>query len=391
MNSYLIQRLALLGAAMFLTQSGAQNLGRPDLSVTKVCVVNAPQSVLCTVTIKNIGQVPSVSPLTLTDTPTAPAGSTYTGAGSNTGLPVSCSLGAGPVLPIPCTASKSMQPGESADVLFSFKVPSGGQFKNCVSVSQGSNAATPSDPNPANNTNICTTVDVPGGGGPITIVTPPPTGACTNQVVVSGLHYPSQSCTQSTPDFVAGLMTSFHFTSKCPAGTALLGVINASCQNAPIPGFPTGSIYQGTACCGTVTPPTGRIKIVKEVSLPSPNPLTSVPGPFTVQVSCSPSGPSPTVTLTSPNYTHWLTNVPAGSSCKIEEVPPKAPPGCQWTTTYPNGQSGKPGDTLVVRNELKCEGGCPAGQTETVFPGTDAKYCCDGKPGSDKFCCTRKK
>lgn len=274
----------------------AQALIGPDLNVTKVCVVTAPQSVLCTVTIKNTGQVPSVSPLSLTDTPTAPPGSTYTGAGSNTGLPIGCSLGAGPVLPIPCTANKSLQPGESADALFSFKVPQGGTFRNCVTVSQGSNAATLPDPNLANNTNICTKIDTQPGGGKIAVI---------KQIVNN---------------------------------------------NAGIP----------------------------------------TPGPFVIQVNCSPNGPNTTVSLTSQSLSQIL-NVSAGSICKIEEVPPKAPDGCKWITTYPNGQTGKAGDKLVVQNELKCESTCPTGQAEMTFPGTDVKYCCEGKPGSDKFCCNKKK
>ena len=37
---------------------------------------------------------------------------------------------------------------------------------------------------------------------------------------------------------------------------------------------------------------------------------------------------------------------------------------------------------------------CPPGQTEQSFPGTTGavvKYCCEGKPGADKFCCTKQK
>ena len=161
-KSYLSMLLFRIGAALFLTPLTVQALTGPDLMVTKTCAVNGPQSVLCTVTVKNIGQVPSVAPLTFTDTPTAPAGSTYTGAGSNSGLPISCSLGAGPVLPIPCTANKSLQPNETADALFIFRmpVPMCGTFTNVVTVTQGSNVATLPDPNPANNTNISTTLNL---------------------------------------------------------------------------------------------------------------------------------------------------------------------------------------------------------------------------------------
>jgi len=379
---------SLVGAALFLVPLAAQAAG-PDLSVTKTCAVNGPQSVLCTVTIKNIGNIASVAPLTLADTPTAPPGSTYTGAGSNLGLLIGCSLGAGPVLPIPCNANKSLAPNETTDAIFSFKVP-GGNFTNCVSVTQGQNAATLPDPNPGNNTNICTTINTGTAPPtpPIKVDTPPPTGACANQVVVSGIHYPNQSCAQTTPGFLAGYMSMFHFKSKCTPPNTLLGVTNVTCQNAPIPGFPNGSVYQGTACCGSVAPPDGKLTIVKRII--NNNPGIATPGPYLVDVNCGANVPGQTVSLTASNPQQTV-NIPSGSACTITEQPPKAPDGCTWVTTYPNGQSGKPGDNLVVKNELICKGACKPGLTESV-PG----YCCDGKPGSaggpgsDKFCCWKK-
>lgn len=78
---------------------------------------------------------------------------------------------------------------------------------------------------------------------------------CAKTVVVSGLHYPDKTCAQSSADFQAGLLTNFHFTSKCPPDAPLKAVFDISCQNAPIPGFSTGSVYQGTACCGTAARP----------------------------------------------------------------------------------------------------------------------------------------
>ena len=101
----------------------------------------------------------------------------------------------------------------------------------------------------------------------LVVATPPPSGTCLSNVVVSGLHYPTQTCAQSTPNFLSTLSTSFHFKSKCTPPNQLLGVTNATCLNAPIPGFPTGSVYQGTACCG-VAASTATLKIVKKVSQP---------------------------------------------------------------------------------------------------------------------------
>lgn len=305
--------LPLLGALIFLIASPAtaQAQTGPDLKVTKVCVNGPLQSVLCTVTVINQGTVPSVSPISLTDVVTgAPADALFTGAGGT--LPISCSPGAGPVLPIACSANVSLLPNQPKTALFSFKLPTGGSFTNCATVSQGQNAATLPDPNPANNTNICAAITVPppsGGGGPITIVTPPPSGACVSQTIVSGLHYPTQSCSQSTPGFLAGMMTSFHFKSKCTAPNTLLGVTNVSCQNAPIPGFPTGSVYQGTACCGVIAALPGSITIVKDAQPNDAQDFTFTPSVATIPVFQLDDDP----TNNSLANSKTITNLPAGS------------------------------------------------------------------------------
>jgi hypothetical protein len=67
------------------------------------------------------------------------------------------------------------------------------------------------------------------------------------------MHYPNQSCAQTQASFQAGMLTSYHFTSKCTAPSKLTAVFNVSCQDAPIPGFSTGSVYKGTACCTAPT------------------------------------------------------------------------------------------------------------------------------------------
>lgn len=313
-KSNLISRfLPLIGAAIFLVSLPvtAQAQPVPDLSVTKVCFNQPLQSVLCTVTVTNLGAVPSVSPLKLTDVVSgAPANALFTGAGGT--LPISCSPGAGPVLPIACSANIALLPNQQKTALFSFKLPMGGSFTNCATVTQQNAAGTLLDPNPANNTNICTTVTVPppsGGGGSITIVTPPPSGACTSQTVVSGLHYPAQSCSQSTPGFLAGMMTSFHFTSKCTAPNTLLGVTNVSCQNAPIPGFTTGSVYQGTACCGTVAPLLGSITIEKDAQPNDAQAFTFTPSVVTIPAFQLDDDPSNSTLANSKT----ITNLPAGS------------------------------------------------------------------------------
>lgn len=181
----------------------------------------------------------------------------------------------------------------------------------------------------------------PSGGGPITVITPPPSGPCTNQVVVSGMHYPTQSCAQSTPGFLAGMLTSFHFTSKCPPPNQLLGVTNVTCQNAPIPGFPTGSVYQGTACCGIIPPPTAKGSFdlktnkgergVDGVVTAAPSTVrfdikkstggVQIPGTYTFTVACAPlpytGGP---VTVTLPGSGVTTVSVPSGDTCTVTEA-----------------------------------------------------------------------
>lgn len=278
----------------------------PDLSVTKTCAVdgqNAGQeSILCTVTVTNIGANASLAPLTIVDTPTAPAGSTHTGTGGS--LPIGCSLGAGPVLPIPCSANMSLQPGQSGTALFSFRIPAKGAFTNCVTVTVPRDASNPGDQSPANNTDICTTIGGNGSGG----------------------------------------------DDK------------------------------------------GSVTFAKTVVNRTKHPT---PARFDIQYQCDPDASNvQTLSLSAPGYAQSVT-VPAGGQCKFTEIAPVAPKGCRWIVTYPNGQYGKDGDRLVVRNELSCGGGgeepkaCPKGQSLTTFPGSDVKYCCEGKPGSDKFCCSR--
>lgn len=156
----------------------------------------------------------------------------------------------------------------------------------------------------------------------------------------------------------------------------------------PLPKTP--SLDNNKSCTKIEVPPPagGKIAVIKEII--NKNPGIPTPGPFYVNLVCKPSGPSTSITLTGSNLSQ-VVNVPVGSTCHIEEKPPVAPRGCKWSTTYPNGQTGKPGDKMVVQNELICEPkSCPAGQIESTFPGSTVKYCCDGKPGSDKFCCSKK-
>lgn len=73
---------------------------------------------------------------------------------------------------------------------------------------------------------------------------------CIKSSVVKHLHYPNLNCEKSMKDFMDGSMSSYHFHKECVAPLKLISVMNVKCQNAPMEGFPKGSVYQATACCG---------------------------------------------------------------------------------------------------------------------------------------------
>ena len=153
----LLSSAAAAAAALSLA-SAAQAAPQPDLSVTKTCAVTAPQYVLCTITVTNIGTAASGNPITLNDVVSgAPSNGQFVGGGGT--LPISCTPGAGPILPIACHANTSLAPNQPKTATFGFRLPTGGSFTNCVTVNSAG------DTHPANNTNICTSITVPGPGG----------------------------------------------------------------------------------------------------------------------------------------------------------------------------------------------------------------------------------
>lgn len=403
------QRLALPLACLsvlLLVPTPARSGNGPDLSVTKTCVSNGPQSILCTVTVTNIGTSPSLAPLTMTDTPTAPAGSTYTGAGGS--LPIGCTLGAGTVLPIPCSANIALQPQQSGTALFSFHVPDGAAFTNCVTVTVPRNAANPGDLSPANNTDICTSL---GGGGTGT------GGGGRGKVtfakkVVNDTSFPTPGSFDIRYQCDPDMSTVVSATLAAPGYQQTVAVARgAECKftevqpEAPkgcrwITTYPNGQygkdgdrlVVQNELSCkgdggGGGGGDEGNITFVKKIVNNTSNRVT---GPFQVEVKCNPSIATTMVVLSGPGFQQSIAVSPR-AECKFQEVAPKAPEGCRWSVSYPDGQSARAGDTRVIVNTLECEDGptaCPAGQSLVNFPGSKTQYCCNGKPGDDKFCCT---
>lgn len=382
----------------------------PNLAVTKACAVdgqaNGQQSILCTVTVTNIGANASLAPLSIADTATAPAGSTITGAGGS--LPISCSPGAGPVLPISCTANVSLQPGQSGTALFSFTVPQGAGFGNCVTVTIPRNAGNPGDLSPANNTDICTSLqggdngdDGNGDNGSVTFA----------KIVVNKTGYPTPrafdiqyQCQPDMSTVVNVALTAPGYQQSVPVRAGAQCKFTEVAPAAPkgcqwIVTYPNGQY--GTAgdrlvvqnelnCGGGGGEDKGEINFVKKILNETGQRVT---GPFEIEVKCEP-GSSGRVLLAGPGFRGRYA-VATNAKCKFQEIMPEAPKGCRWSVNYPSGQVAHAGDTMYVENVLTCDGGgggpqaCRPGSSLVTFPGSDVKYCCDGKPGSDRFCCTR--
>jgi len=137
-----------------------------DLVLTKTCALDpthGPQAVYCAVTVHNNGTLASGSPITVTDTPVSPpTGTLFTSSNGS----FMCSQAAGPVpASMACTYNGSIPVGQDGTTFFYFDVPQGGTFQNCASASQGTSVT---DPNPANNTNVCASVVVPAPTGTTT-------------------------------------------------------------------------------------------------------------------------------------------------------------------------------------------------------------------------------
>lgn len=102
----------------------------------------------------------------------------------------------------------------------------------------------------------------------------------------------------------------------------------------------------------------GSITVVKTVINDSGRPMPV--GSFAVDVNCGPNGPNTTLALSSANsFQASVMYIPLGRQCSIKEQAPKAPPGCRWLTTYPQGQNvviGNLGYQRAVHNRLSCQG-----------------------------------
>lgn len=124
------------------------------------------------------------------------------------------------------------------------------------------------------------------------------------------------------------------------------------------PGLASGTVMVSSAafkliCWG------GSLTVVKTVINESGR---AVPvSTFSVGVSCGPGGPNATLSLSqASSYRDSLLYIPPGRTCSISEAPPKAPAGCRWQTTYPQGKGIDISESprrLDVHNRLTCQDG----------------------------------
>lgn len=107
----------------------------------------------------------------------------------------------------------------------------------------------------------------------------------------------------------------------------------------------------------------GSITVVKVVINDSGGPVPN--GSFAVDVNCGPNGPNTTLALSAANgFQGVVMDIPLGSQCAINEQAPKAPAGCRWATTYPQGNSvliANLGYRREVHNRISCQGVKPSG------------------------------
>lgn len=101
----------------------------------------------------------------------------------------------------------------------------------------------------------------------------------------------------------------------------------------------------------------GSLTVVKTIVNQSGRPVPN--GAFPVDVVCGPGGPSATLALGSANnFRDSVLYIPPGRTCTINEPAPKAPAGCRWVTTYPQGKGVDISEVprrLDVRNQLNCQ------------------------------------
>lgn len=101
--------------------------------------------------------------------------------------------------------------------------------------------------------------------------------------------------------------------------------------------------------------PTPPVTVIKQIINTTGLPTTGIV--FKMRLQCDPAWQT-FFNLSEPGNLQRAVPVPNGTVvCTVAEISaPRPSPLCQWMTSYPGGQQTPPGGTLIVINELKCQG-----------------------------------
>ena len=182
---------------------------------------------------------------------------------------------------------------------------------------------------------------------------PPPTVRVILNQVVQGGHYPVAPVANVTNNGQTHLTLPASFPCS-PASTYMISVEGA--LNGSTIRYRNSAKFKLSCDSGSLT-------VVKTVINESGGPVPN--GTFPVDVTCGSNGGITTLALTTANgFRDSVMYLPHGVTCFVNEQAPKAPAGCSWTRTYPQGKSVEIGYTarrLDVHNRLRCQGGTSTG------------------------------
>jgi subtilisin family serine protease len=162
-------------------------------------------------------------------------------------------------------------------------------------------------------------------------------------------------------------------TGQATRNTSQLAVGNhrVGAQYIPVTGsafLASSSFDKPHTVSAVLPPPTGSLTVKKTISAPPGGGLPNLTGVvFPVNVVCTPSGPTTSVTLTAPTLSQVIPNIPVGSTCNVVEQPLASTGMCGRPmvsvvvppTTYVPGQNvtitAPPAAASVeVRNVMAC-------------------------------------
>ncbi|MSQ26007.1 MAG: DUF11 domain-containing protein [Dehalococcoidia bacterium] len=237
--------LAAFGITAIVWAQGTPPLNGPDLAIQKVGVVSG-QTVTYTLTITGVGTLPTSNLITVTDTLTpGSSGAVFVSATGPAGYGWTCT-GAPGAGPVSCTNPASIGPGGllTLTIVVNFGA-TGSTFQNCATVAQASTAATPADPNLANNSScVTTTPSSTATATPTPTATPAPpaarpdlaiqkTGTVSGQTVTYTLTVTNVGGMPTFP--LAGPISVTDTLTTFPAGSAFVSASGPgwTCTGAP--------------------------------------------------------------------------------------------------------------------------------------------------------------